>query len=217
MNVNELAELAGSSLTGMELLLRFGINFVSAFILIGLIYYPLHRQKDYLFTFMLINVLIFFICALLSTSKLKLGFAFGLFAVFSMMRYRTVTVPVKEMGYFFVSVAMAVINALASPEDYYLLLIGPDVLMLLLVLILDRYVTISHENVKEVIYERIELIKPERRAELLQDLTARTGLPVHRVEIVHINFLRDVATINMYYYAPEIEKSAPIVTTPDNR
>lgn len=207
MHINDLADFAGSSMSVAELCLRFFINFVSVIVLVRCIYYPLHKQKDYLFTFLLLNFLIFLICALLSSSRIKIGFAFGLFAVFSMMRYRTVTIPVKEMGYFFVCIAIAVINALASTENWYSLIWGPNILMIVLVLVLDRFVMLSHENVKEIIYEKIELIKPDKRKELISDLVNRTGLPIHRVEIVTVNFLRDIATVNVYYYAKEIEKA----------
>src|SRR5687768_10556685 len=94
-------------------LLRFGINLVMIYVLIRLIYYPRHKNKDFLFTFILFNVVNFLICILLSAAKIKMGFAFGLFAIFSILRYRTVTVPVREMGYFFISVAVGLINALA--------------------------------------------------------------------------------------------------------
>src|SRR5262245_6933127 len=115
----------------IELLIRFGINIVAIFILVRMIYYPRHKNKDFLFTFFLFNCLNFLICFLLSATKLKIGFAFGLFAIFSIMRYRTVVVPVKEMGYFFICVAIGVINALASADDKYLILIGCNIFILL--------------------------------------------------------------------------------------
>jgi Zn-dependent protease with chaperone function len=210
MHINDLAELTGGDMPGVELVVRFLINFISVTALVRFIYYPLHKQKDYLFTFFLLNFLIFLICALLSSSRLKIGFAFGLFAVFSMMRYRTVTVPVKEMGYFFACIAIAVVNALVSAENWYALLWGPDLVIILLILVLDRFVMLSHENVKEIVYEKIALIKPERRKELIQDLADRTGLPVHRVEIVNVNFLRDIATVHAYYYAKNVEKTETV-------
>src|SRR6187399_1263628 len=108
----------GSSMT--EFLVRFLLNFVAIFTIVRLIYYPRYRNKDFLFTFFLFNIINFLICFLLSTAKLKIGFAFGLFAIFSILRYRTVTVPVREMGYFFISVTLGIINALASMENHML-------------------------------------------------------------------------------------------------
>ncbi len=205
MPPNEALDIAGNALPLTELLLRFLLDFVSIVILVRFIYYPLHKQKDYLFTFFLFNILIFIICAFLSSSRIKLGFAFGLFAIFSIFRYRTVTIPVKEMGYFFVCITSAVLNALVSNEMNYALLLGANALILGLVLVLDRYISINHENFKEIAYEKIELIKPQLRNELIADLTSRTGLPIHRVEVININFLRDTATIHAFYYANEIE------------
>lgn len=182
------------------LLIRFLIDALSISLLSWGIYYPLHRRKEYLFTFVLFNVLIFLICLLLSAARLQVGFAFGLFAVFSMIRYRTVTIPVKEMGYFFVCVAMSLINALAADEHFYALPIAADAVILLLVLLLDKFATLRGEQMKELIYERIELVQPQRRSELLEDLKSRTGLPVHRVEVLSLDFLRDVAVLHIFYY-----------------
>ncbi len=205
MQPNEALDIAGNFLPLSELFLRFIINFVSVLLLVRFIYYPVHKQKDYLFTFFLFNILIFIICAFLSSSRIKLGFAFGLFAIFSIFRYRTVTIPVKEMGYFFVCITTAVLNALVSNEMNYLLLLGANALVLTLVLVLDRYITINHENFKEITYEKIELIKPQMRQELIADLMHRTGLPIHRVEVVNINFLRDTATIYAFYYSRDMD------------
>lgn len=190
-----------------ELLFRFGLNMIAAFILIGIIYYPRHKNKDFLFTFFIFNIVIFI---LLSTTKIKQGVAFGLFAVFSIMRYRTVTVPIKEMGYFFICLALGMINALTVVDktntfESYAILIACNATILLITIILDRYITLTHENFKEITYERIDLIIPERRDELMDDLKKRTGLPIHRIEIKNVNFLRDTAKVHVFYHAKENE------------
>jgi len=200
MDQNEIIEIAGNALSMTDLLLRSCLDLTAISLLVSGIYYPLHRQKDYLFTFFLFNVIIFILCLLLSTAQIKLGFAFGLFAIFSIMRYRTVVIPIKEMGYFFVCVAMGIFNALVSGEARYGVLIGANLLVLVLVFVLDRYITLNHEICREIVYERIDLIKPQARTELLADLTDRTGRPVHRVEVISIDFLRDTATIHAFYY-----------------
>lgn len=198
-------EGSGSGFSLMELLIRFGINITAIFLLVRLIYYPKHHNKDFVFTFFLFNCLNFLICFLLSATKIKIGFAFGLFAIFSIMRYRTVMVPVKEMGYFFVCVAIGIINALATVDDFYIILLGCNAFILLITLLLDRNENLTHENVKEIKYERIDLIHPEKRQEMIADLVARTGLPIHRVDIINIDFLRDVAGIHAYYYSRQNE------------
>lgn len=198
-----------------EMVSRFGINLLAIVILVRFIYYTTHKNKEFLFTFFLFNLLNFLICILLSTTKIKIGFAFGLFAIFSIMRYRTVTVPVKEMGYFFVCVALGIINSLATVDDNYIVLIACNVFILGLTLLLDKFVSLTHENVKEIVYERIDLIKPERRDEMTKDLIDRTGLPIHRIEIKNINFLRDVAYVNIFYYAKNNENTQGVTGDDD--
>ena len=209
LNIENLGDqfVNSSSLENIELVTRLGINLVSIFILVRVIYYTTHRNKDFVFTFFIFNLLNFLICVLLSTTKIKIGFAFGLFAIFSILRYRTVMVPIKEMGYFFVCVAIGIINALATVDDNYWVLIGCNIIIIALITILDKFVSLSHENVKEIIYERIDLITPERRDQLIEDLKIRTGLPIHRVEIKNINFLRDTARVHVFYIAQTNENT----------
>lgn len=194
----------------LELLLRLGINVLAIFVLVRVIYYTLHKNKDYVYTFFIFNVLIFLICLLLGDTKIKTGFAFGLFAIFSIIRYRTVTVPIKEMGYFFTCVAMGMLNALADSGGNFFFIILFNAVILILTLILDKYMGLKHENVKEIVYERIDLIQPERRPQMLEDLQQRTGLPIHRVEVRNVNFLRDTANIFAYYYANSNENRKDI-------
>jgi len=200
--------LASTSLADFGI--RFLVNFVSIFIIVRLIYYPAHKNKDFLFTFFLFNVINFMICILLSTAKLKMGFAFGLFAIFSILRYRTVTVPVREMGYFFISVTIGIINALALGDNYFLQLLIANSIIICFAYFLDYRVTLKHENFKEIIYERIDLIQPEKREEMLEDLRIRTGLNIHRVEFIRIDFLKDIARIYAYYLADTNESKGVI-------
>jgi hypothetical protein len=188
-----------------EIVMRFGINLLAMIILVRLIYYTTHKNKDYLFTFFLFNILIFIICLLLGSTKIKMGFAFGLFAIFSIIRYRTVTVPIKEMGYFFTCVALGLVNALAETDGNFYVIMACNAVVLLLTLFLDKFIGLKHENAKEIVYERIDLIQPERRKEMIADLQKRTGLPIHRVEIRNVNFLRDTANIFAYYFAKNNE------------
>lgn len=199
-----------------ELVQRLGLNFISIFILIRLIYYPIHKNKDFLFTFFLFNVINFLICFLLSTAKLKMGFAFGLFAIFSILRYRTVTVPVREMGYFFISVTLGIINALVSNENYWLQLLIANGIIIGLTYILDYRISLKHENFKEIIYDRIDLIVPDKREELLADLKLRTGLNIHRVEFIRIDLLKDTARIYAFYISDVNESSHVNLTGGDD-
>ncbi len=231
--VNEAITAAGIFASGnlADFILRYGLNLFMIVTLVRFIYYPRHKNKDFLFTFFLFNTVNFLICFLLSSLKLKLGFAFGLFAIFSILRYRTVSVPIREMGYFFICVTIGIINALAdintSLNDFvaflpvkgffgalhdmdhslFVLLIA-DAMILGMIVVLDRQLSLEHENWKEIVYERIDLIKPDMRSQMIDDLKNRTGLPVHRVEIMKIDFLRDIARIRAFYLSAENETSS---------
>jgi phosphoglycerol transferase MdoB-like AlkP superfamily enzyme len=210
---NVVTEAVANDLFGnntlMEFLVRFGINLLFIIIIVRFIYYPRHRNKDFLFTFFLFNTVNFIICFLLSDTKLKTGFAFGLFAIFSIIRYRTVTVPIREMGYFFVAVTVGLINSLAVLESTQtaVILLMSNTIIIGLILLLDRQLSLDHENYKEINYERIDLIKPELRQEMIEDIKKRTGLPIHRVELIKVDFLRDVARIHAFYYSKENEST----------
>ncbi|MEY2830223.1 MAG: hypothetical protein RIQ33_2081 [Bacteroidota bacterium] len=193
-----------------ELLGRYGFNFIVTFILVRLIYYPVNKRKEYLFTYFLFNTLIFIMCYMLASSKQSIGFAFGLFAVFSILRYRTEVVPIKEMAYFFICITLGVMNALATKKISYAELVFANALILIMTFVLDGWIwrNLTNENVKEIEYERIDLITPEKREEMLLDLKTRTGLAVHRIEIIKIDFLRDVARIKAYYLSKDSDNNS---------
>lgn len=178
--------------------MRFLINSIAILLLVRVIYYTRHRNKDFVFTFLLFNTVNFLICFLLSAADLEVGFAFGLFAIFSIMRYRTVKVAVKEMGYLFLCIAMGLINSLATTQDNYIVIISSNIFILVLALFLDR-TTATNESTKQIIYERMDLIKPELRNEMIADLSSRTGLPIHKVDIVNIDLMQKVATVKAHY------------------
>jgi hypothetical protein len=192
-----------NSVDFFELIGRYGFNFIVTFILVRLIYYPVNKRKEYLFTYFLFNTLIFIMCYMLASSKQSIGFAFGLFAVFSILRYRTEVVPIKEMAYFFICITLGVMNALATKKISYAELVFANALILIMTFVLDGWIwrNLTNENMKEIEYERIDLITPEKRDDMLNDLKTRTGLSVHRIEIVKIDFLRDVARIKAFYYS----------------
>lgn len=186
-----------------ELLFKFGVNALVLFLLIRVIYYPIHRKKDYLFTYFLFNVLIFFLCVLLNSVKLSIGFAFGLFAIFGVLRYRTEQISIKDMTYLFAVISIAVINALASKKVSVAELIFTDGMILLMTYALEHLWLTRHEQMKQVIYERIDLIKPENRVRLYDDLHQRLGVTVSRVEIGKIDLLKDTAQLRVFYFEDE--------------
>ena len=188
--------------------IRFALNAIVIFLLVRVIYYPRHRNRDFLFSFFLFNIINFIICYLLSSATIKIGFAFGLFAIFSIIRYRSVSVPIREMAYLLTSVTIGILNALSSLDTGLPELLISNGVLLLLTFVLDRKVTLPHENSQMVIYEKIELIKPENRNQLIEDLKSRTGLPIHRIEIGRIDLMRDSAKIRIFYLSQESQSSS---------
>lgn len=183
-----------------ELLIRFFFNLTIMTIIVRSIYYPITRRKDYLFTYLLFSVIVFFLCQLLSNVKLGLGFALGLFAIFGIIRYRTDPIPIKEMTYLFVVIGVSAINGLANKKISYAELVFTNLIIVAITFGLEKIWLLKHESRKTVILEKINLIKPENHRKLLEDLRERTGLDIHRTEIGRIDFLRDTARIRVFYY-----------------
>jgi hypothetical protein len=189
-------------------LLRYALNLIFTFIVVRFIYYPKYRNNDFVFTFFLFNTILFVLCYLLAEADLKFGFAFGLFALFSMFRYRTVTVPIGEMGYFFLVVTLGIINSLASLINLEMLLVANSVLVSMTFL-LGRTLQLTHENSQTLNYDNLGLIKPAERAELLKDLSERTGYPIHKVQVVKVDYQRGIAQLQVFYFSKENE-SGPL-------
>jgi hypothetical protein len=187
-----------------ELLLRFSLNLAVLFLLVRWLYYGSARRKDYLFSYFIIGSVIFLLCYLLESVKLQLGFALGLFAVFGIIRYRTDAIPIKEMTYLFLVIGISVINALTNKKVSYAELIFTNIALVFIVFGMEKLWLLKHESVKTINYDRIDLIKPEHRKELIKDIENRTGIrPINRVEIGKIDFLKDVASINIHYFETE--------------
>ena len=182
-----------------KLFIRFLIDFSFTFVIIRVLYFAANRRKDYLFTFFVFNLLTFFICFLLRKVPMELGFALGLFAVFGILRYRTEPIPIKEMTYLFIVIGLAMINALANKKISWAELMFVNTTILLVTLSFEKLWFNNEVQSKNIIYERIDLIKMEDRIEMLQDIRERTGLDVIRVQIEKIDFLRDVATVTIFY------------------
>jgi hypothetical protein len=187
-----------------ELIFRFILNLCEVVFIVRYLYYPVTRRKDYLFSFLLISILVFLICFLLESVKLQIGFAFGLFAIFGILRYRTNSIPIKEMTYLFILLGISVINALANKKISWAELLFTNAALVFIIYGLERLWLLKHESSKNIIYEKVEMILPEKREELKKDLEARTGLKINRVEIGRIDYLRDTARIIIYYYEQDI-------------
>lgn len=180
----------------LQIGLRFLIDLVVITILVRFIYFGQRKDKEYVFTFFLFNVLIFFVCYMMLKVNISMGFAFGLFAIFGILRYRTNTIPIKEMTYLFTAITLALINAI-SPIDWTMAFMNLSIIGF--VYTMERLWFANKEQYKNVTYDRIDLIESDQREELIADLKSRTGLNVARYEIKSMNFLNDSAVLKIYY------------------
>jgi len=178
--------------------IRLLVNLISVFVLVRFVYIPIYRSREYIFTFFIFNLIIFLITYLLNKVEMSMGAAFGLFAVFSMLRYRTEDISIKDMTYMFLVIAMGLINAVTKGSwDELSLLMS---IIILVTWLLESKVLMKKEVSKLVMYENIELIKPENKDALIKDLEQKLGVKINQVTIGKIDFLRDTAQIQVHYY-----------------
>ena len=198
-----------------ELGVRFFMNLIACWIIVGIFYYRKARRRDYYFTFMLFSVAMLMLLYVMGNVSVGIGLTLGLFAIFGVIRYRTETVPIREMTYLFVVIAMAAMNGLAplygvkdalGANPHYALLSGnvlvigiSNLLIIAVIAILESGRVVHHTTSKLVLYDRIELIVPEKRDELVADLEKRLGVTVTGLEIGHVDFLKDAAFIKVFY------------------
>ena len=187
----------------LKLLIKTSFNLLIVLIIARGIYYPLTKNKDYLFTYLLISLTVFILCVLLDDVKLQLGFALGLFAIFGIIRYRTDPIPIKEMTYLFLVIGVSVVNALANKKISHAELLFANFVIISVTFVLEKLWLLRHESRKSILYEKIELISQDKKELLLKDLKERTGLTIVRYEVKKIDFMRDVANIIIYYYSDE--------------
>lgn len=202
-----------------ELAIRFFLNLAVCWILVQFFYYRKSRRRDYYFTFMVFSSAMLMLLYMMGNVEVGVGLTLGLFAIFGVIRYRTETVPIREMTYLFVIIALAAMNGLApvfklvgaaTDHAHYELSTGTlsvmviaNALVVCLIWVLESPRLLHHTSTKLVLYDRIDLIVPERRGELIADLEKRVGVKVDNVEIGHVDFLRDAAFIKVYYTLEE--------------
>lgn len=187
-----------SDKNSIEFLIRLVINLASCLVLIRFIYYPIYRNREYFFTFIIFNLLIFLITILLNKVEMSMGAAFGLFAVFSMLRYRTEGLSMKDMTYLFLVIAMGLVTAVGAGIWWEIILLNAAIIGI--TYLLESNMLMKKEHSKIIQYENIELIKPGRQEELKLDLEMRTGLKINRIDINSIDFLKDTALITVHYH-----------------
>ena len=199
----------------IELAVRFCLNLLVCWIIVRFFYYPKSRRRDYYFTFLVFSSAMLMMLYMMGNVEIGIGLTLGLFAIFGVIRYRTETVPIREMTYMFVIIAVAAINGLSTifklvgeggASPHYVLswanvgiLVLTNLLIIILLWVLESDRLVKHTSTKLVLYDRIELITPDRREELVADLQKRLGLKIDNLEIGHVDFLKDSAFIKVYY------------------
>ena len=182
------------------LAIRFGFNLISTFFIVVMLYARNSKRRDFYFSYFAISVAVFMLVFLLQGVTLELGFALGLFAIFGIIRYRTDAIPIKEMTYLFVIIAVSVINALSKDFLGYLELTLVNILLVGALWILEHILMLRQEDSLQILYENIENIHEDKEAELIADIEKRTGIKVRRYRIDKVDFLRDVARITVYFF-----------------
>tara|TARA_B110000114_G_scaffold67832_1_gene71874 strand:+ start:649 stop:1254 length:606 start_codon:yes stop_codon:yes gene_type:complete len=183
-----------------KMMFRFVLNLGFLTLIIRWLYFGATKRKDYLFTYYMIGIIVFFLCFTLKKYELDIGMALGLFAIFGIIRYRTDPIPIKEMTYLFVVIGVSVVNSLANQKMSYAEILSANVVIVLTLFIIERVWFTRNVSVKIINYEKIENIRPENAAALRADLEERTGLKIENINVGDVDFLRDSAKITVTYY-----------------
>jgi len=186
-----------------NIFIRFSFNLFIAFVIIKLIYHRDYKGNDFVFTYFMFNTLIFFFAYILGNLDINMAFGFGLFAVFAILRYRTDPIPIKEMTYLFIVITIGVINALSGNQVVFIELLFANVTIVLLTFLLERHwVNNLPDNglsSKTVVYNNMEMIKPENHQALIDELAQKTGLSIVSCKIGRLNFVENQVNVKLYY------------------
>ena len=180
------------------LLARLALDLVFVSVLIIAVYYRRHRRSDYVFSCMVINLVTFLLCFTTQRSNIQLGFALGLFAVFGILRYRTESLPIRDLTYLFAAIGLAIFNGMPSASEPVLQLALVNVVLVGAVAVLESSRWAGREN-RSLLYDNLALLAPGREAELHADLSSRTGLQIVRVRVDRMDLLRESAELTVYY------------------
>ena len=186
-----------------NIFIRFSFNLFIAFVIIKLIYHRDYKGNDFVFTYFMFNTLIFFFAYILGNLDINMAFGFGLFAVFAILRYRTDPIPIKEMTYLFIVITIGVINALSTNQVVFEELIFANVAIVVMTFFLEKYwvsnLVVKDYRIKTIVYNDMDMIKPENYQKLLDDVVKKTGLQIIDCKVGRINFLENWANIKIYY------------------
>lgn len=186
-----------------KLLFRFAFNATSVLLLVVFAYHANQKKKDYVFALLMMNLMVFFICFTLKKLDLGLGMALGLFAIFTILRYRTDAIKIKDMAYLFIVIGVAVINSLSNGNTTHTELAFVNLAIFGITLLLERLLRTEALAKQSLVYDKPELLSPLRRSELIDDIASRTGLDVRRVEVCKLDLLKKYGNITVYFVNQE--------------
>ena len=186
-----------------RLLVRLGVDLFFVTFVVWVVYYRVYKNREFVFTYYVFNVITFSLCVLLRKVPMELGFALGLFGVFGILRYRTEQIRIRDLTYLFIVIGMALINAVANKKVSAAELLLVDSVICGMVALLELPRSVRNHGATPMIYDNLALLKPGKEQALINDLSERTGMTVVRVEVHTIDFLRDAAEITVVYLRPE--------------
>lgn len=188
-----------NSLSVWGIMMRFGVNLFFLFILIRFVYFKYSKKEKFLFTFFLIGITVFFICAMLRKVEINVGIGLGLFAIFGILRFRTRNFSTKDMAYIFATIGLSVINSLSMIDFPFYGFIMINVVIVLSAFILEEFLRKNSFNSHCIVYNDIDLLKPGSRNKLLKDLSNKTGLNILKIRVIKIDYKREIADLEVYF------------------
>jgi len=195
MNIGEIYHLSFFQ----ELFARFLINLIVIFILIIPVYLKYGGRKIFAFAFFGMSIMIFFLSFFLKSLQIQLGFAIGLFAIFAIIRYRSTTISIREMVYLFITIGVAVLNALVSAELRLVTILFTNAAIIFSVWLLEKLLKLTHQQSIAIKYDNLELIKSQNYELLHKDLEEKTGLEIERIKVEQINYILQQAELKIYF------------------
>ncbi|RUT73355.1 DUF4956 domain-containing protein [Ancylomarina longa] len=209
LNLSTLSVDILSSSSILDMLVRFCLNMVVTVFVINYVYFKTTGKRSYVFTFIMISTTVFFLCFLLGSIDLQLGFALGLFAIFGIIRYRTDTIPIREMTYLFLVITISVINALARRDVSFTDIAFTNVALMVTTWVMEKVWMRRQKARRTIIYDRLDLIHPSKHALLKADIKDRTGLEIDHFKIGQIDFTKNSTRLTIFYK----EDSSSIILT----
>jgi hypothetical protein len=181
------------------ILIRFVITLAFLFVLIAVIYFRYSKKEKFVFTFFLIGIIVFFICSLLKGVDIAIGMGLGLFAIFTILRFRTRNFSLKDMAYIFTVIGISVINSVNMPGFPFFGFLIINSIIVLAAFVLEEVMRKYSFDKQSINYDNIDLLKPGNRSKLLKDLSSRTGQVILRIKILKVDFKRETAEVEIFY------------------